>query len=82
MAKLAIETLKNLVRSIAATRPVEIGCETCLDQLEIFVEQELEGKDAAQALPLIKQHLDGCTGCGEEYEALLDALRSIEAPAV
>ena len=44
-----------------------------------FVELELDGKDTEQVLPLVKRHLELCTGCGEEYKALLTALESWEA---
>ncbi|MEX1071065.1 MAG: hypothetical protein WEC37_00415 [Anaerolineales bacterium] len=78
MALIRSETLKELVRRILRTRPDEVGCETCFEQLDRFVDLELEGKDASQALPLIKRHLDICSGCGEEYRALLSALENIE----
>jgi hypothetical protein len=31
-------------------------------------------KDAAQLMPLVREHLDVCSDCCEEYEALLDVL--------
>jgi hypothetical protein len=38
----------------------------------------LEGKDAAQALPLVQRHLELCTGCHDEYKVLLSALQSLQ----
>ena len=37
----------------------------------------LEGKSAEKALPLVQLHLDGCRDCREEFEALLEVLRSM-----
>jgi hypothetical protein len=78
MAKINSDSLKEIVRRMMRTRPDEIGCETCFDSLDRFVEMELEGKDAAQAMPLVKRHLEICGGCGDEYQALLTALKSFE----
>ena len=82
MARLSNETLKKLVQSIISTRPEEIGCDMCIDQLAKFVEQELDGQDVAKIMPMIKHHLDSCLGCGEEYTALVDSLNSVAAAMV
>lgn len=78
MARIKAQTLKELLHRVLATRPDEIGCETCYDSLDRFVELELEGKDAAEALPLVRDHLELCKGCGEEYAALLAALKDLQ----
>jgi hypothetical protein len=75
-AELNLDSLKKLVREILATTPDEIGCEECLEQLDRFVELELAGKSAAEALPLVQNHLERCVDCREEFEALLAALRA------
>jgi len=71
------ERLKGLVRGILTARPDELGCDECFDQLDRFVELELAGKDAAAAMPLIQDHLNRCSPCREEFEALLVALRAL-----
>ncbi len=58
-------------------RPDEIGCEECFEKLDRFVEMELAGKDAAEAMPLVQDHLERCNGCKEEFEALLVVLRAL-----
>jgi len=68
-------TLKRIVRSVLATRPDEIGCDDCFEQLDRFVELKLAGKNAAEAMPLVQDHLDRCPDCREEFEALLAVLR-------
>jgi hypothetical protein len=70
-------TLKRMVRNILTTRPDEIGCDECFEQLDRFVEMELAGRNAAEAMPLVQDHLERCTDCREEFEALLAALRDL-----
>jgi predicted anti-sigma-YlaC factor YlaD len=69
--------LKQIIREIMATRSDEIDCDGCLEELDRFAEMVLAGKDAAQALPLVEDHLQRCKNCREEFEALLVALRSL-----
>jgi len=71
------EMLKQMVLNILSTRPDEIGCDACLEQLDRFVDMTLAGKNAAQAMPLVQDHLERCTDCREEFEALLAALRAL-----
>jgi hypothetical protein len=78
MARIETQTLKDLLRRVLGTRRDEIGCDTCYESLDRFVEYELDGKDAAQALPLVRRHLELCQGCNEEYKALLTALQTLQ----
>jgi hypothetical protein len=71
------ETLKQMVRNVLSTRPDEVGCDDCFEQLDRFVEMTLAGKDAAEAMPLVQDHLERCRDCREEFEALLEALRTL-----
>ena len=70
-------TLKRIVHSALTARPDEIGCDDCFEQLDRFAEMVLAGKDVAEALPLVQDHLNRCRGCREEFEALLAALRAL-----
>ncbi len=72
-------SIKQMVQMIAETRPDEIGCDECFEQLDHFAELVLAGKSAAEALPLVQDHLDRCRDCHEEFEALLAALRATMA---
>ena len=76
-APISPEQLKQMVRGILATRPDEIGCDECFEQLDRFVDLVLAGKDAAQAMPLVQDHLDRCRDCREEFEALLIAVQTL-----
>ena len=73
--KLSLDVLRKMVKAVAVTKPYEIGCDECFKEMDQFVELELQGKNAAEAMPLVQDHLDRCGGCREEFEALLDCLR-------
>jgi hypothetical protein len=68
---------RNMAQQIATTRPDEIGCDECFEQMDAFVEIKLAGKDPAEAMPLVQDHLDRCGNCREEFEALLAALQAM-----
>jgi deoxycytidylate deaminase len=70
--------IKQMVRNVLTTRPGEIGCDECLERLDRFVEMELAGKNPAEAMPLVQDHLERCRDCHEEFDALLEALRHLQ----
>jgi hypothetical protein len=71
------ELARGMAHQIATTRPDEIGCDECFEQMDEFVEIKLAGKDPAAAMPLVQDHLDRCGNCREEFEALLAALQAM-----
>lgn len=75
--KLNTDILKKMLRAVIATDDDEIGCGECYDKLDKFIEIKLEGKSPEQAMPLVQDHLRRCKDCREEYEALLEALKSL-----
>ena len=75
--KLEPATLKRILRQVLTTRPHEIACDECLEELDRFAEMKLAGKDVAEAMALVQDHLDHCSDCREEFEALLAALRAL-----
>ncbi len=76
--KLTKDLLRKMIRAIKDTQPDEIGCDDCFEKLHEFAEMELAGKSPDEAMPLVKDHLDRCGNCREEYEALLEAMRGLE----
>lgn len=61
---------QRLLRSIFATQEKEITCLTCVELLDIYVDTEISGTDAAALLPYVHQHLNCCYQCYELYEGL------------
>ena len=52
------DIFRMLLREIAETREVEIGCDECFEQVDRFVEMKLSGLNTAQAMPLVQEHLE------------------------
>lgn len=75
--KLSTETIRKMMNSIKSTREEELTCGHCYDELDLFIEIKLSGKNAEEAMPLVKEHLDRCAACREEYEFLLLALEAM-----
>ncbi|MBO6585934.1 MAG: hypothetical protein JJ953_07525 [Gracilimonas sp.] len=76
--KLNKQIIKILVSSVKATHEHELGCGECFDEIHEFAEMELLGKSPAKAKPLVKEHLEKCGECREEYKALLKAMENLE----
>jgi hypothetical protein len=76
-SKLNRAQLNWLVKLIFKTRSEELSCGECYEVVDTFAELRLLGRDAAEAMPLVQDHLDRCPPCREEFEALLDALRAV-----
>ena len=73
--KLNKDILKKIISKIPHTRKDEIGCDECFDKLHIFADMALDGKSPEIAMPLIKEHLENCGECRQEYQALLEAMK-------
>ena len=68
---------ENWLRNIYETQEEEISCTECFDLSSRYVELEIAGQDAAAQMPELRQHLNQCRACRDEYEALRD-LRLLE----
>jgi hypothetical protein len=77
LSRLDTATVQGLVQMIFSTHPDELDCNGCFEHVDRFAELVLAGKDAAEAMPLVQDHLDRCRCCREEFEALLMALEAI-----
>ena len=64
----------QFLRTLDKVRKEETTCEEVFAQLDEYVEKEVHGDDAALIMPLLREHLDICSDCCEEYEALLNIL--------
>ncbi len=71
------ERFERWLRNIFETQDEEISCTECFDLVSRFVELEASGQDAAAKMPQVKQHLNQCPACRNEYETLRD-LRLLE----
>ncbi len=75
MHQAVFKKIEKMMGAVAHTLPDEIGCDECFALLDQFAELVLDGKPAADLMPLVHAHLERCPDCKEEFEALLVALR-------
>ena len=64
--------VERWLQNIYDTQDEEISCSECFDWVSHFVEIELSGENPAAKMPQLKQHLDQCSACRQEYESLRD----------
>ena len=68
----------DLVRRLLGPAEPELTCEQCFDELDHYVEVELE-RGAARAdelIPGMRAHLEGCRACDEEHSSLHALVRA------
>jgi hypothetical protein len=64
--------LEQVLSRVLGPAEPEVGCETCFDELDRYVELTVAGADADAAVPGLRAHLAGCPACREEFESLRD----------
>ena len=74
--KIEQDKLTALLRSVLHLKDDYIGCKACFEALDRYIDLHLAGKDAARALPLVEAHLENCADCREEFEVLLEILKT------
>ena len=74
-APLSDEVVAGFLRVLDQVRMDDVTCEEVFTQLDEYVEKELDGKQASRLMPLLREHLDMCADCCDEYEALLDVIQ-------
>lgn len=60
------------IKKILATEDEEISCSECFKQVSDYVAWEVSGQPIQANLRKVKQHLDQCQACYDEYEILRD----------
>lgn len=48
----------------------ELTCEECFEQLDVYVDLALDGRDADAGIPWMRAHLEGCPACAEDHDSL------------
>jgi hypothetical protein len=69
---------ERLLRALLGPEGPELTCEQCFDELDRYVEVEVAGADADEAIPGMRAHLDGCPACREDYESLKRLVEAAE----
>lgn len=66
--------VEGFLHVLESVRLQDMPCSEVFARLDEYVEKELRDHEAAKVMPLLREHLDICPDCCEEYEALLSAL--------
>ena len=66
----------DVLRRLLGPAGPELTCEECFEQLDRYVELELDGQDADAAVPGMQAHLEGCPACSEDRDSLAAFLRA------
>lgn len=75
---LTTEQIRSLINSVKEAKRNTIDCDGCFEQLAEFSEMELVGAEIPTALARAQRHLDQCPCCNDEYNAMLEGLRSLD----
>jgi hypothetical protein len=68
----------GLLRRLLGPQGPALSCEECFFELDRYVELQLRGADADARIPGMREHLEGCSACGEDHRSLR-ALANTEA---
>jgi len=77
MAKLSTDQINSLVQWVAQAQPDEMTCDECLEKIDEYAEAVLLGREIGEGLNATRNHLEQCSCCKTEFEALVDALKQI-----
>lgn len=75
---LSNKAIRGFLRVLEQVREEELSCKEIYAKLDEYVELEVNKKDAAQVMPLIREHLDLCPECCDEYETLLGVMEKTD----
>jgi hypothetical protein len=73
-------THTTLLKRLLGPAGPELSCEECFEQLDRYVELELDGADAHAAVPGMRAHLEGCSACREDHCSLRALLETETGP--
>lgn len=74
LSKQQIDTLISLVVN---STPDTLSCDDCLVYVAQFAETELMGASLCESMTKVSEHLKNCPCCNDEYQSLLEALKSL-----
>lgn len=72
------ELLKKLIQQLLDEEPGELNCTDCFEILDRFAELKLSGHIPSLEMPLVQEHLNHCDNCREQFEMLVDAMKSLD----
>ena len=76
--QLSNDTVLGFLRMLERVEREDITCDELYLKLDEYVEREVDKRDAAYIMPLMREHLEICPECCEEYEALLHIVQAAD----
>lgn len=73
------EHLVNLMQRLEYTMEEAYSCEEAFALLDEYVELVATDEEAKRLMPLVKNHLDMCPDCQDEFEILLHILKTADS---
>ena len=73
------DILARLLQMIRNTQDDEVSCDEFDRFLDEYAELAQKVDDMHEIMPLVKNHIDLCPECREEYEALMRILENSQA---
>ena len=64
---------RRLAEAVAG--PLDLSCEECEDTLDLYVDDELGGRDVRRLYPVVWRHLRTCARCRQAHDLLADTLK-------
>lgn len=72
------QLLAKLAAQLKRTQPQELDCDECFELLDEYAEAVQRGEDGDVLMKAVRAHLELCQDCGEEFEALAQALEAMD----
>ena len=73
-----------LLQSALETEEIEISCLECWNLLDQYADLIIDGTHPDQIMPAVRQHLNNCPTCTDEFETLMlmiqEAAKSQQPP--
>ena len=70
------ERIKKLIDCLNHSNDSGCDCESAYIEFECLAEQAAQGYDIHEIQPQVADHLDRCTDCREEFDALVAIIRA------
>jgi len=72
------EQVASLLKMIQQTRELELTCPECLDELDRYAQRILDGTPIDGVLARVREHLEACSFCDDQFRLVLETLKAIE----
>ena len=67
-----------LLKMIQNTHEVEVSCPECAEQLDLYAQKIIDGEPIEGMLRLVREHLEACSGCDNEFHLILETIKAID----